>query len=46
MIYPALKELKKKGMIKVDYNEYYSLNPQDEAGLEYGCVFFYKISII
>lgn len=42
-LYPALKELKKKDLIKVDANKYYSLTPQGEEELKLGCKFFCKI---
>ena len=42
-IYPALKELKKKGMIDVDKNKYYSLTKEGEKELKSACNFFCKI---
>jgi PadR family transcriptional regulator, regulatory protein PadR len=42
-IYPALKELKNKGLIKVDANKYYSLTHQGEEELKLGCEFFCQI---
>ncbi len=42
-IYPALKELKNKGMIDVDKNKYYSLTKEGEKELKSACNFFCKI---
>jgi PadR family transcriptional regulator PadR len=42
-IYPALKELKNKGLIDVDDNKNYSLTPKGEEELKSACKFFCKI---
>lgn len=36
-IYPALKELKNKGLINVDENKYYSLTKEGEKELKSAC---------
>ncbi len=42
-IYPALKELKNKGLVDVDKNKYYSLTPDGEKELKTSCKVFCKI---
>ena len=42
-IYPALKELKKKGLIDVDDNKNYSLTPKGKDELKSSCKFFCNI---
>ena len=42
-IYPALKELKNKGLIDVDDNKSYSLTQNGEKELESACKYFCKI---
>lgn len=42
-IYPALKELKNKGLIEVDENKYYSLTPEGKEELKSSCKVFCKI---
>jgi len=42
-IYPALKELKNKGLITVDDNKIYSLTPDGEDELKSACKFFCQI---
>lgn len=42
-IYPALKELKNRGMIDVDKNKYYSLTKEGEEELKSACKFFCNI---
>jgi DNA-binding PadR family transcriptional regulator len=42
-IYPALKELKNKGLIDVDDNKNYSLTPKGEEELKSACKFFCNI---
>ena len=39
-IYPALKELKEKGLISVDKNKRYSLTKKGEKELKSACTFF------
>jgi DNA-binding PadR family transcriptional regulator len=41
-IYPALKELKEKGLIKADKNKVYSLTKKGEKDLNEACAFFSK----
>lgn len=41
-IYPALKELKGKGLIKADKNKVYSLTRKGEKDLNEACAFFTK----
>lgn len=41
-IYPALKELKEKGLIKADENKRYSLTKKGEKELREACGFFSK----
>ncbi|WP_431062122.1 PadR family transcriptional regulator [Methanobacterium sp.] len=42
-IYPALKELRNKGLIDVDENKYYSLTSKGEEELKSSCKFFCNI---
>jgi len=42
-IYPALKELKNKGLINVDDNKNYSLTPNGEKELKVACKYFCNI---
>ena len=42
-IYPALKELKEKGMIKCDKQKYYSLTPKGLVELHHAGKLFCKI---
>jgi len=42
-IYPALKELKNKGLIKMDDAKIYSLTDEGQEELKSGCEFFCKI---
>ena len=42
-IYPALKELKEKGLIKADKNKTYSLTKKGEKEIESACSFFCQI---
>lgn len=42
-IYPALKELKKKGLIEIDENKNYSLTPEGKKELKTSCKFFCNI---
>ena len=42
-IYPALKELKEKGMVAADENKKYSLTKKGEKELKAGCAFFCSI---
>ena len=42
-IYPALKELKEKGLIIADKNKTYALTKQGKKGLSSACNFFCKI---
>jgi DNA-binding PadR family transcriptional regulator len=42
-IYPALKELKEKGLIKPDKNKTYSLTKKGEKEIEAACSFFCQI---
>jgi len=42
-IYPALKELRNKGLIDIDDNKNYSLTPKGEEELKLACKFFCKI---
>lgn len=42
-IYPALKDLKNKELIKVDENKYYSLTPDGEKELKIACKYFCNI---
>ncbi len=42
-IYPALKELKKTGLIKVDQKKIYSLTTEGEEELKSACKFFCQI---
>jgi len=42
-IYPALKELKNTGLIKVDEKKIYSLTPEGEEELKTACDFFCTI---
>ena len=42
-IYPALKELKGKGLIKADDNKVYSLTKEGENELNNACMAFGKI---
>jgi DNA-binding PadR family transcriptional regulator len=39
-IYPALKELKEKGLIKADKNKTYSLTKKGEKEIKSACAFF------
>jgi len=41
-LYPALKELKEKGLIESDKNKYYSLTKSGETELKTACSFFHK----
>lgn len=41
-LYPALKELKEKGLIESDENKYYSLTKKGENELTSACGFFCK----
>ncbi len=41
-LYPALKELKEKGLIISDENKYYSLSEKGEKELKSACGFFCK----
>lgn len=41
-IYPALKELKENGLIKVDKNKKYALTKKGEKELKNACSFFCK----
>jgi DNA-binding PadR family transcriptional regulator len=42
-IYPALKELKEKGLIKADKNKTYSLTKKGEKEIQSACTFFCQI---
>jgi DNA-binding PadR family transcriptional regulator len=42
-IYPALKDLKKKGLIKADENKVYSLTPKGKKELHDACTAFFKM---
>ena len=42
-IYPALKELKEKGMIKADNGKRYSLTKKGEKELKSACAFFHRV---
>lgn len=42
-LYPALKDLKNKELIKVDENKYYSLTPEGEKELKIACKYFCNI---
>lgn len=42
-IYPALKELKGKGLIKADKNKTYSLTKKGEREIQSACAFFCQI---
>ena len=42
-IYPALKELKEKGLIKADAHKTYSLTKKGEKEVETACAHFCKI---
>jgi DNA-binding PadR family transcriptional regulator len=42
-IYPALKELKEKGLIKADKNKTYSLTKKGEKEIQSACSFFCQI---
>lgn len=42
-IYPALKELKEKGLIKADKNKTYSLTKNGEIEIQSACSFFCQI---
>lgn len=42
-IYPALKELRNKGLIDIDDNKNYSLTPKGEKELKSACKTFCKI---
>ncbi len=42
-IYPALKELKEKGLIEADKNKTYSLTKKGENELQGACTFFCQI---
>lgn len=42
-IYPALKELRKNGLITVDENKNYSLTPAGQGELEVACKSFCNI---
>ena len=41
-IYPALKELRKKGLVMVDKNKIYSLTKKGKKELKNACSFFCK----
>ena len=41
-LYPALKELKDKGLIEPDENKYYSLTDKGKKELDSACNFFCK----
>jgi PadR family transcriptional regulator, regulatory protein PadR len=42
-IYPALKDLKNKGLINVDENKNYTLTPEGKKELSIACKFFCNI---